>query len=95
MIERHIRFTVEPAHSEEFERFFTDRYLPAAAEFPGYVRTELVRAVDDPTHYEMTFRWEDGDAATGWRTSLAHEELQPDLRSISHIGEIRVYDVIV
>jgi heme-degrading monooxygenase HmoA len=95
MIERHIKFTVDPAHSEQFERFFVERYMPAAAEFPGYVRNELLRAADDPSAYEMTFRWEDGDAAAGWRTSLAHEELQPDLKAISTMGDITVFEVIV
>ena len=95
MIERHITFTVDPAKSEAFNRFFTERYLPAASVSPGYVRVELLRAADDPSHYEMTFRWQDGEAAAGWRNSSVHTDLQPDLKALSAMGEIRIFDVVV
>ena len=94
MIVRHITFTVEPAKGAAFERFFAEQYKPAAAVSPGYVQLELLRAADDPAHYEMTFEWVDGDAAAGWRNSAVHEGLQPELKSISTMGAIRVYSVV-
>lgn len=94
MIERHIPFTVQPGHAAAFERFFAERYRPPATQMPGLISIGLLRAADDATLYEMTFRWQDADAATAWRTSLVHEGLQPELRALASMGDINVYDVI-
>jgi heme-degrading monooxygenase HmoA len=94
MIERHIPFAVPVGHGEAFERFFSERYRPPATQMPGLISIGLLRAADDPTSYEMTFRWQDGDSATAWRTSLVHEGLQPELKSLASMGVIHVYDVV-
>lgn len=93
MIERHIPFTVDAGKGEAFERFFAERYRPAAIESPGLISIGLLRAANDPTSYLMTFRWPDGEAAAGWRTAPVHEALQPELKALSSMGDIRVYDV--
>ncbi len=95
MIERHIAFTVDAARREAFERFFIERYQPAAAASPGYVGLALVRSADDPSQYQVTFRWQAVESATGWRTSSVHAGLQPDLTSLSVMGDVRVYDVVI
>lgn len=95
MIERHITFSVQPDHGDAFERFFADQYRPAASKSPGYVRLELIRAAADPASYEMSFRWADAEAAAGWRTASVHEALQPALKRLSAMGEIRIFDVVV
>lgn len=94
MIERHIAFAVEPARSDDFERFFSQRYRPAASKSPGYVRVELLRSQDEPSRYEMTFQWDGPDAAAGWRTSPEHTDLQPELKSLSAMGDIRIFSVV-
>ena len=94
MIERHITFNVVPAKTAEFEQFFVEQYRAAMSQSPGFVRVELLRRADDPTRYEMAMRWQDADAATGWRTSPVHAGLQPALNALVSAGDITVFDVI-
>lgn len=94
MIERHIPFTVEEGNASAFEAFFADRYRPAAEQMPGLLAITLLRAAADPTAYTMTFRWEDPADAATWRTHAAHEALQPELKSLASMGEIRVNHVV-
>jgi heme-degrading monooxygenase HmoA len=94
VIERHIAFTVRQEAAADFERFFAQQYLPAASRSPGFVRLDLLRSTADPTNYEMSFRWQDAEAAAGWRTSPVHEGLQPELKSLAGMGAILIYDVV-
>jgi antibiotic biosynthesis monooxygenase (ABM) superfamily enzyme len=94
MIERHITFTVSPEHASEFERFFTDRYRPAMAASPGYVRVDLLREAEDATKYQMVLRFRDLEASVGWRTSPVHQGLQPDLNALVSSSVVQAYEVI-
>jgi heme-degrading monooxygenase HmoA len=94
MIERHITFTVHTERTAEFERFFTEKYGRAMARAPGFVRVDLLRELEAPARYQMVLRWENPEAAAGWRTSPAHEVLQPELGSLVSSSEIAAYQVI-
>jgi heme-degrading monooxygenase HmoA len=94
MIERHITFNVHEDRTADFERFFTDQYRPAMAQSPGFVRADLLREAEHPTRYQLSFRFESGDAAAGWRTSPVHEALQPELKSLFSTNEIVGYEVV-
>ncbi len=94
MIERHITFNVHPDRTAEFERFFAERYSVAMSQAPGFVRVDLLREAESPTRYQMTFRFEDGEAAAGWRTSPVHQALQPDLAALFSTNEIMGYAVV-
>ena len=94
MIERHITFNVHAARTAEFERFFAERYRPAMAAAPGFVRVELLCEAADPTRYQMTLRFQDAESATGWRTSPVHQTLAPDLAALYSTNEIVGYDVV-
>jgi antibiotic biosynthesis monooxygenase (ABM) superfamily enzyme len=94
MIERHITFHVHEDRTADFERFFTERYRPAMAASPGFTRVELLREAGSATDYQMTIRFEDADAAAGWRTSAVHEALAPELAALFSTNEIQAYDVI-
>lgn len=94
MIERHIPFAVEAGQGEAFERFFAAAYRPAMSRSPGFVRSEILREADDPTRYLMTMRWSDAEAATSWRVSPEHQALQPALRALATMGEIKVHAVV-
>ena len=61
---------------------------------PGYVRVDLLRAADSVGRYVMQMRWQDPDAATGWRTSPVHTGLQPALNELVTTGGIEVYAVV-
>jgi len=95
MIERHITFTVGPDHAAAFERFFAERYRPAMAASPGYVRVDLLREAEDATKYQMVLRFRDLDASVGWRTSPVHQGLQPDLNALVSSSVVQAYEVIV
>jgi antibiotic biosynthesis monooxygenase (ABM) superfamily enzyme len=94
MIERHVTFSVDPDRTAEFERFFVERYRVAMSASPGFVRVELLREIDDPARYQMMLRFDDADAAAGWRMSPVHQALQPDLSALSSIDGIVGYDVV-
>jgi heme-degrading monooxygenase HmoA len=94
MIERHITFNVLPERTAEFERFFVERYGAAMSQAPGFVRVELLREANDPTRYQMAFRFEDAEAAQGWRTSPEHQALQPGLTALFSTNEIVGYEVV-
>lgn len=85
MIERHVSYEVSADKAQNFERFFVNQYRPPVAEMPGFIECILLRESDDPTHYQMVFRWETADNAVAWRTSLIHQELQPTL-NLLHSG---------
>ena len=94
MIERHITFNVNPDAADRFEAFFTDEYRPAMAESAGFIRADLLREADQPLRYQMVFRFENAEAAAGWRTSEVHQALQPALTALFTGNEIVGYEVI-
>jgi antibiotic biosynthesis monooxygenase (ABM) superfamily enzyme len=94
MIERHITFNVHADRTADFERFITQSYGLAMAKSPGFVRLELLREAADPTRYQLTFRFQDGEAAAGWRTSPEHQALQPALTALFSTNEIVGYEVV-
>jgi len=85
MIERHVSYEVPLDKADDFEHFFVERYRPPVMNMPGLIECELLRESDEPTHYQMVFRWETADNAAAWRTSLVHTELQPALNAL-HAG---------
>lgn len=94
MIERHITFNVHPDKTRAFEQFFSEEYRPAMAKSPGFVNAELLREAESPTRYQLMLRFEDPDSAAGWRTSEAHQALQPGLKALYSENEIQGYQVI-
>ena len=94
MIERHLTFIVDPDNAVAFERFMTGEYGPAMAKAPGFVRHDLLRAADDPTRYQLAFRFGDADSAAAWRTSEVHQALQPALKALHGRMTVQGYDVI-
>lgn len=94
MIERHITFTVSLDQAGDFERFFTERYRPAMAASPGFVRVDLLRESEDTTQYQMVLRFQDLDASVGWRTSPVHQGLQPDLNALVSSSTVQAYEVM-
>jgi quinol monooxygenase YgiN len=94
VIERHITFTVHPDKTAEFEQFIASEYVPPIRTWPGFVKVELLREADSETRYQMILRWEDGEAATSWRTSDVHTALQPALNALHSGMSIEAYEVI-
>lgn len=94
MIERHITFHVNPDRTAEFERFFVESYRPAMSASPGFVRAELLREAEEPSHYQMSFRFQDSTTATAWRTSREHQALQPKLNALHGGHEVQGYEVV-
>ncbi len=94
MIERHITFNVLPGSTGAFEEFIAGAYGPAMAASPGFVKLDLLREAASATRYQLVFRFEDGDAAAGWRTSEVHQGLQPALNALHTGMEIQGYEVV-
>lgn len=92
MIERHITFAVHPDRTADFERFFGDDYRPPVLAMPGLVESYLLRELDDPTRYQMVFRWGTADQAAAWRTSEVHQGLQPALDALHSGMDIVAYE---
>lgn len=94
MIERHITFNVYPDKTAAFEQFIDGAYRPAMAKSPGFVKCELLREADSSTRYQLVFRFENADAAVGWRTSEVHKALQPALQVLHVDMAVQGYEVI-
>ena len=94
MIERHITFNVHPDRTADFEAFITGEYAPAMAASPGFIRIDLLREAEDPTRYQLAFRFVDAETAAGWRTSEVHQALQPRLTALFSTNEIVGYLVV-
>ena len=92
MIERHITFAVHPDRTTDFERFFAEAYRPPVLEMPGLVECTLLRELDDPTRYQMVFRWDDPEQAVAWRVSEVHQGLQPALNELHTGMDIVAYE---
>jgi antibiotic biosynthesis monooxygenase (ABM) superfamily enzyme len=95
LIERHITFNVLPDKTAAFERFIAGEYGQAMAKSPGFVKLDLLREADSPARYQMVFRFENGDAAAGWRTSEVHAALQPALKELHEGMDIQGYEVVL
>jgi antibiotic biosynthesis monooxygenase (ABM) superfamily enzyme len=94
MIERHVTFNVYPDKKEEFEKLFVEDYRPAMAVMPGFVRVDLLCELDEPSQYQMVIRFENSEAAADWRSSAAHQLLQPRIKALYNDSILQVYDVI-
>lgn len=94
MIERHVTFNVHQDKGEEFVEFFVEKYQPAMAAMPGFVEVGLLRRADQATEYQMVIRFESSETAAEWRSSAAHQSLQPILKALYSESQLIVYDVI-
>jgi antibiotic biosynthesis monooxygenase (ABM) superfamily enzyme len=94
MIERHVTFNVYPDKKAEFERMFVEEYRPAMAAMPGFVRVDLLCLPEEPNQYQMVIRFENAAAAADWRSSTAHQSLQPKIKALYSESKLQVYEVI-
>jgi antibiotic biosynthesis monooxygenase (ABM) superfamily enzyme len=42
----------------------------------------------------MVIRFENSEAAAGWRSSAAHQSLQPKIKALYNESKLQIYDVI-
>jgi antibiotic biosynthesis monooxygenase (ABM) superfamily enzyme len=94
MIERHVTFNVYPDKRRDFEKFFAEEYRPAMAVMPGFVRVDLLGQSDQTSQYQMVIRFESAEAAADWRSSAAHQLLQPKIKALYSDSKLQVYNVI-
>ncbi len=94
MIERHVTFYVLPGRTQDFEKFFGEKYRPAMASMPGFVKVELLREQEDSTQYQMVIRFESTETAAVWRSSEAHQALKPEIKALYQGSTLKVYDVV-
>lgn len=94
MIERHVTFSVFPDQGQEFEKFFLEKYRPAMSAMRGFVKVELLREEGQTCQYQMVIRFDSTEAAAEWRSSAAHQSLQPAFKSLYSESKLQVYDVI-
>jgi len=94
MIERHVTFDVFPEKAREFERFFNEQYRPAMTVQPGFVRIELLQLQENQQKYQMAIQFNSEEEAAAWRSSIAHQTLQPKLKSFYSDSHLQVFDVI-
>ena len=94
MIERHVTFNVHTDKVGAFERLFAETYAPTMAKAAGFVKVELLRALDSRTRYQMVTRFADVGSNDGWRDSEAHHALQPAMKALYGDYELQIYEVI-
>ena len=94
MIERHVAFNVLANRTQDFEEPFAAEYRPAMAAMPGLAKAEQLREQEDPTQYQMVFRFESMETAADWHNSDAHQALRPRIKALYDGSTLKVYDVI-
>lgn len=94
MIERHVTFEVMQGQEGAFEQFFAQEYRPAMSQMAGFVRVELLREQEVPSHYLMAIRFDSVETAAGWRASPEHQALSPRFKALYSGSQVQVYDVI-
>jgi antibiotic biosynthesis monooxygenase (ABM) superfamily enzyme len=94
MIERHVTFNVHSNKTSEFEKLFVEEYRPAMSSMLGFVKGELLCEQGKPTSYQMVIRFETVEASAAWRNSVAHQSLQPKIKSLYKDSKLQVYDVV-
>ena len=94
MIERHVTFAVLPDKARDFEKFFVEQYRPAMAVMLGYIKVELLREQENPGKYQMVIRFESLEAGAAWRSSDAHQALQPKIKALYSNSQLQIYNVI-
>lgn len=94
MIERHVTFLVIPGKEEEFERLFKEEYSLAMSSMPGFVNVHLLADSNDPQRYRMVIRFHTSEEASAWRSSLAHQNLQPKIKALYRESQAEEYRVI-
>jgi heme-degrading monooxygenase HmoA len=94
VIERHVTFHVLAEKTEDFERFFIDKYRPAMASTPGFIKAELLKSTENPQDMQMVLRFESDEAAANWRASQSHADLKPGLKSLYEGSEVKVFELL-
>ena len=94
MIERHVIFNVLPDRTQDFEKFFSEKYRPAMASMPGFVKVELLCEQENPTQYQMVIRFESPETAATWRSSDVHQAMKPEFKALYKGSTLKVYDVV-
>ncbi len=94
MIERHVTFDVFPDKTVDFETLFAEKYRPAMASMPGFVKASLLREQEIATHYQMVICFESPETAAAWRASPEHQALSPRLKVLYSESKLQVYEVI-
>jgi heme-degrading monooxygenase HmoA len=74
-------WTVKPGEEEEFVAAWTE-FVTWASEMPGSGTFDLVRDVDEPSHFMSFGLWESHDAQHAWKE-------QPDFPE--RIGRVRAH----
>lgn len=94
MIERHVTFKVLPGKEQVFERLFIEEYRSAMALMPGFISVSLLMEVENPQNYHMVIRFRSAEEAAAWRSSSAHQLLQPKIKALYQESQVQVYEVI-
>jgi heme-degrading monooxygenase HmoA len=90
-----VTFEVFPDKSDDFEKLFIQEYRPAMASMPGYIKVELLREQNNPSHYQMVIRFTSEETAAAWRSSSAHQALSPKLKTLYNASQLQVYDFVI
>lgn len=54
----HVQIDIDPAHEEEFNRWFVEEHFPAIVSFPGVLSGRRFRSVADPHRYLAIYELE-------------------------------------
>ncbi|MEJ5203084.1 MAG: antibiotic biosynthesis monooxygenase family protein [Anaerolineales bacterium] len=94
MIERHVTFSVLPGKNQDFEKLFVEEYRPAMTSMPGFIGVYLLVEQDNPQSYHMVIRFRSAEEAANWRSSQAHQALQPKIKALYQESRVQVYEVV-
>lgn len=82
MIQIHVDLSVDPAKEDQMLRDFQSHFMPAAAQFAGYLDVKIVKLrkafvghAPEGVNYRFVLRYESEELRQKWIASDIHEEV--------------------
>jgi heme-degrading monooxygenase HmoA len=77
MITLHIALRLKAGRGADLEALYRDAYVPAITRQAGFRSTTLLRAANDPDHYEIDIAFDTEVQRQAWADGADHEATWP------------------
>jgi heme-degrading monooxygenase HmoA len=94
MIERHVTFDILEDKSAQFVSFLREKYLPSMSVQSGFRGVEILRPLETSNRFTLVIKFDTLESSANWRSSKAHKELTPVLKSFYSGSSALVYESI-
>lgn len=94
MVTLHIYLDVEPEQESQFEETYRNAFVPAISKQEGFLRTQLLRSLEQGGVYEVDIYFETEELRERWANSAEHEKVWPQIEEVCTEISPRGFDVL-